>query len=402
MRKYRIFGVIITCVVAAVMASPIQAGSFYSSRGVGILRYFVSGPAAGMGGVGLAITSPMTINFLNPATLVTVPVTNLSANFLHENVGISGVTGDARISDTNIAGFQFVIPIQRNLANIALGVSQYSTIEYNFQADGENDGNPFKESVSGEGGINTGFFSLALRPVGNLYFGVSGLFYFGRLRNIWRVDYESSDLKDTNDEVSDTFTAGNFRVGVLYRITQNWNVAAVVTPPVTIDATREIDTKFSDFTDLPDNDIKIPVAFGFGTAYKFEDKLTVGMDVYVERWSQSNFQNQGIVNDSKRVGFGVEYLSGSSPQSGYLSRVAYRAGFYYRDLGLEDPVGHKVTEIFGSIGLGLPIRWKAGRIDLALEGGRRGSLNSNPVRETVIRVTGTVSLGERWFYRGQK
>ncbi len=76
-----------------------------------------------------------------------------------------------------------------------------------------------------------------------------------------------------------------------------------------------------------------------------------------------------------------------------------RAGIYYKILGLEEPVGEKVTEIFATIGLGLPIKWSAGRLDLALETGRRGSSSQNPFRENVIRFTGSITVGEKWFLR---
>ena len=59
--------VLILLIFGAVFNS-LEAQSFYSSRGIGLVRYFVSGRSAGMAGVGLALTDNLTVSFLNPAS----------------------------------------------------------------------------------------------------------------------------------------------------------------------------------------------------------------------------------------------------------------------------------------------------------------------------------------------
>ncbi|MCG8604747.1 hypothetical protein MJD09_07095, partial [bacterium] len=149
-----------------------------------------------------------------------------------------------------------------------------------------------------------------------------------------------------------------------------------------------------------DKNLEVPVTIGFGTSVRVFDKLLVGADYLRQNWS--GVESTSYVNDSQRLGVGVEYFPGGSRLDSYWSKVAYRAGFYYKDMGLEDPLGEKVTEFLGSLGLGLPVKWSAARIDLALEAGRRGSMSKNPFRENIIRFTATVSVGERWFFRGGK
>ena len=79
--------------------------------------------------------------------------------------------------------------------------------------------------------------------------------------------------------------------------------------------------------------------------------------------------------------------------------MAFRAGFYYNNLGLEDPIGEAVTEKFFTFGLGLPIKWNAGRVDLSFAFGQRGNLSSNPFKENVGKFGISVTVGERWFLR---
>jgi len=135
-----------------------------------------------------------------------------------------------------------------------------------------------------------------------------------------------------------------------------------------------------------------------GTAFFLSRKLLIAADYYVERWS--DVEASSYVNDSQRIGVGFEYSGrGTGLASSYWSKMAFRAGFYYRDLGIEAPVGDSVTEVFGTIGVGFPMKWSASRIDLSLEFGQRGSLPDNPFKENVIRFSGSITVGERWFYR---
>jgi len=395
--KFKIITVIILLFISSV-----QAGSFYSSKGIGLVRYFVSGRSVGMGGVGLAISEKFSVNYLNPATLVAIPITQISANFLHEAVDAKSSSQDGSISDTNVSGFQFVIPIKQNKVVISLGLSPFSSIEYSFTSSDSIGEKSFTENISGDGGVNTGFFSFSIGVTRNLYLGITGLLHFGRLRNFWNVDFDDSSglIDDTSDEVARSFTAGNFRIGLLYKIGSSWSIAGVLMPPVTLDANKEVISRFGKFDDFPDTDLEIPLAFGVGTAFKLGKKLLAGADFYFQKWS--DFGQDGFRNDSKRIGVGVEYFGNGSREDSYFSRVAYKAGFFYRDLGIEDPIGKKVTELFGTIGIGFPIKWSAAKIDLALEAGRRGSLSSNPIKESIIRVSGTITVGERWFYRGSR
>ena len=381
------------------IASPLFGGSFYSSKGIGLVFHFVSGRSVGMGGVGLSLTEPLTVNYLNPATIVAIPLVTLSGNFLHEATDLKSTTQDAYISDTNVSGFQLVVPLKKERIALAIGANPYSGIEYDFSGRDSMGTKSYTEFVSADGGVNTGFLTLAVQPVKNLYVGVSGLFYFGTLRNIWRIVFDSTQFLNTQDEVSRSFTAGNVRFGFLYRALPFWNIGGVLTPGITLDAnTTIILRRITEFTDLPDTKIDLPLSFGLGTSFDIARKLTVGVDYYTQFWS--NVNEGGFTNDSQRIALGLEFSGRGGVRDSYLSRMAFRAGFFYHDLGLVEDSGEKVTEFFGSLGVGMPIKWAAARLDLSLEAGKRGSLAINTFRETVIRFTGSITVGERWFYRG--
>ncbi|NIU91220.1 hypothetical protein GWN60_10935, partial [candidate division KSB1 bacterium] len=331
----------------ACIVSPIHGGSFYSSKGIGLVRYFTSGRAAGMGGVGLSFGDNLTVNYLNPATLVDLSLTTINGNFLHESADLKSLSQDANITDSNIFGVQFAIPLKQNRITMALGVNPYSTVDFSFL----NSEPTRTETVSGDGGVNTAFFSLAVRPFDKLSLGVTGLFYFGVLRNIYRVDFVDPEFFDTRDEVAQSFTAGNVRFGIVFEILPDWNIGGVFSPSVTLDANKTVTLRgVAKFSDFADRDLEIPLAFGGGTSIEFAKKLLFGVDFYLQKWSE--FGIDGLVNNSVRIGAGIEYSARGDQRDSFFSRTAYRAGIFYRDLGIEEPMGEEVTELFGSVGLG--------------------------------------------------
>jgi len=171
-----------------------------------------------MGGVGLALTDALTVSFLNPASLSALPLSTISGNFRHSVADLKNSSQEASITDTNVSGVQFVIPLKQNRVAVSLGLNPYSSIEVSFTDEILSDGTPRLETVSYDGGLSTGFLSLSIRPFNRLYLGATGLFYFGLLRNIQRVDFTSPDFLDTQAELSQSVTGLNVRLGVIFKI----------------------------------------------------------------------------------------------------------------------------------------------------------------------------------------
>jgi len=378
------------------------AQSYYSQRGLGLVNHYVSGRSQSMGGIGLASTDKLSVNYLNPAALTNLPITYISGQFRHESVGLESHDQDGVFSDTNVMGAQFHIPLKRESISLGLGLMPYSTIDFSFESRSANsiDGNVYDRFLEGDGGINTVFLSFAFKPFSRLSVGATSLFYFGTLRTLERVIFPTtSAYTNARIEVSDDFTAVNIRFGMQFKVTQSWAVGAVFTPSLSVNGNKSVFLRnIANLEDIKTIGIEMPASIGVGTNVYITKKFLVGMDYYLRKWSDLEFD--GYTSDSHRVGFGAEFSGrGNSINSSYWSRMAVRAGFYFADLGLEDPVGDSVTERFFTFGLGIPIKWNAGRIDLSFEVGQRGTLSNNPMEENIVRVSAGITVGERWFLR---
>ena len=187
---------------------PVQSQSFYSIKGVGLVDYFVSGRSEGMGGVGLALVDRMTLNYMNPAALAELSLAYISGNFVHQGVDLSGSVQDASLSNTSVGGLQFAIPLKSGRVSLAVGLQPFSTIEYEFSDANILGEQTFTEIVNGDGGVNSAFLTFAVKPTNRLYVGISGIYHFGVLRNKWRVLFDSANFRNTQDEVSRSFTKG--------------------------------------------------------------------------------------------------------------------------------------------------------------------------------------------------
>jgi hypothetical protein len=380
-----------------VMFGPAAAQSFYSTHGLGLTNYFVSGKSIGMGGTGLAFFEDMTPNYLNPAALTALSVTTMSGNLVHEATDLTSAADKATETNTDVQGLQFSFPLKADRAAFSMALMPFSSIGYSAQGMGDRDGKTYSEDVSGTGGLNVGVISLAISPFRRLTLGISGLYYFGQLRNRWQVDFTDDNLTDARDEVSRSVRGPNYRLGILARITPRLSVGGVFSPSRSLGTTKRIQLiNRLEFRDYVNEDADIPLVFGIGTFFSASRKLQLALDFYTERWSQSNVSELGYVNASKRVGFGLDFASRR------LAPQFVSFGFYYRDLGLEVPAQAKVTELFVTFGLGMPIKWALARLDLSLEVGKRGSKTSNPFEEMVVKFTGSVTVGEKWFQGGRR
>ncbi len=390
--------VVTVCLVGPYLLAPVVwAGSYYSSSGIGLVHHFVSARSQGMGGVGLATPELLTVNFMNPASLPGLPLTMLSANFFHSSTEVTTARQSGRVTDTNPFGFQFVVPLAQDVAGIAIGLNSYSTMEFSYE---ETRGSVV-ESVSGKGGVQTAFFSLGIRPIKKLYLGVSVLYFFGTVGNRWTLDFPTgSRQRDTRSENTFSLSGAGLRFGAIFQITSAWHVGAVWTPSVDVSGKRFVGFEnVNEFSDFPEEEASVPASFGLGTSLEIGKKFLVAVDYFTRRWEKVNVLN--YTKPSQRIGVGFEFSAKGGPFSSFLSRTAFRAGAFYRDLGLERPEGKSVKEVAGTVGLGLPIRWHAARLDFGLQFGKRGS-SDNVFQENFISLYGGITLGSKWFQRRKR
>jgi hypothetical protein len=143
----------------------------------------------------------------------------------------------------------------------------------------------------------------------------------------------------------------------------------------------------------------IPMSFGVGGAYSYDNRLTVGLDLTYQVWSKVPFMgNEDAFVDRTKISLGAEYLPDPLGRS-ILKRIKYRAGAYF-NAPYYKLDGVRASKEWGlSVGLSVPIIRSRSYINISGQYARVNGQTANFIHENQLRVNIGVTFNERWFYK---
>jgi hypothetical protein len=388
-------------------ASLYAGGSVYSRFGIGDLTLFGSSRLYAMGNTGLSLYGDGFINRLNPAGLAGISETRISGSFEYQNFTSKDNLGTGTFARGDFQGLAFAIPIDREHgATLLFETTPYSTVRYAIERTDNQLGAISHQRFFGSGGLTT----LGLGgsyAVGNRFFvGAKMNYLFGGIRQLSTINFEDdsytdSELQRARYHSGFTFTLGAIvhGFGQLSPSLQPLSLGLVLSTPARLKVREEL---FHSIGSNPDtirigsSSLTIPLAWGIGLSYLFSERYIVAGDLNIQHWSSENFpEPQSVtIRESLRLSMGFEALPERNATA-YLSRIAYRAGISYHSTYIK--VGtQSIDELIVAGGLGLPIGPNS-RLNLGLQVGTRGTTNVQ--RDTIVRLSLTLSGSEAWFIR---
>ncbi len=354
-----------------------------------------------MGGIGLALTDTVYAYFLNPATMGRLNFTRIQGDFLYERASVNLAGGSGLFQDANVNSLTLAVPVKHGYV-FALGVQPYSRSEFEFNQSRNDSVNSYTEILRGTGGVNELYVAFAA-TFGAVRVGATADFYFGRINRVWRVNFTSSALHNTEDVTNNHLTGLGLHFGAQTQVGK-WMFGAATGLPARLNVGTELTTASGFTGETIDSKLKLPLWWGAGFGYAPNRHWLLGADWRTQRWSTVEANEllgaRGV--DSYDLGFGFEATPSFDALDGYFKRVSYRVGAAFRQLPYEDPAGEKIKEWTATFGLGLPFSRGYNRIDLALEIGKRGSLSTNSVEENIVMIRAAIVGSERWFQRGPR
>jgi hypothetical protein len=175
----------------------------------------------------------------------------------------------------------------------------------------------------------------------------------------------------------------------------------VIETPTSLDISEEhfSSTALSyDTTSTRYGSADIPLLVSFGTSYTFSDRYTVAADVATQSWG--NAKSFGVhpqeLRNSLRAGAGIE-LAPRKDANSYFSHIVYRAGFFY-DASYLQINNQGIDGMFLTAGLGLPIGPES-HLNLGFQFGVQGTTSNGLQKDTIFRLTASISGSELWFVR---
>ncbi|KAA6320119.1 hypothetical protein EZS27_030066 [termite gut metagenome] len=146
-------------------------------------------------------------------------------------------------------------------------------------------------------------------------------------------------------------------------------------------------------------DFGIPLSIGGGLMYIYDDRLTVGMDYRLEKWSEVSYMNDAnAFCDRSVIALGAEYLPGYTGRS-YFSLIKYRLGAYY-SLPYYNIGGIRAAKEYGITGgFALPLPRARSLLSISVQYIKVNGQSINTLDENYLRLNIGLTFNERWFFK---
>ena len=277
----------------------------YSMFGAGRTESRGTGTNASMGGVGIALSSKNTLNFVNPASYTGID----SLNFLFESgITLKYTQYQADNKRRNL--------LNGNLGYLAMGtkltpwwgasvgINSYSRVGYTIHTTDQLEGTlvSYPKTFSGHGGITRFYFGNSILLFKRLSLGVNASYLQGMIQQdekldasglpvitLSNVDYISNFMVDYGLQLKILKSKYNLTLGLIYNQQQNLSSVSKEIISNNRDSTT-VNTKDSEFI--------IPARYGIGLAFEKPDKFRV-----VNQVQQPAFEDphQSEIFDRRRV-----------------------------------------------------------------------------------------------------
>lgn len=391
---------IMPAIIVIVFRSDAIAGTIHSSKGLGSPFRFPHTRSMGMGGLCIATSNPMIISRINPAGLYRLQNTRISVQYFFERNRYAETDAKALSQYSNLDGFTFGVPLGGGLF-ISAALQPITRMDFNLALDAELMGYPYTKSVQGSGGLNAFALSVAFAPMRTLSFGLSAQYYFGKIEEKWIVAYDGIDFIPSGEQFITQNSGMGFAAGFVFWPIRQLSLGAMISPQIQLKTKTDIVHAYSNTPETREGSIDFPMSWGFGFNYHFGQIGLIGIQ-YTERdWTRMTYEQDPFEGLCKTTHFAVgsEIQFSRNPTDPLFKRLAYRIGGSYQPYFSKDANGKSIREMMLTFGIGWPMFMNVAQIDLAVQVGKRGSISSNDFSEKLIRVSLSLTGGERWFIR---
>jgi len=399
----------VTSVAAAYTTSAQESMSPYSRFGYGLLNNNATSSQRQMGSVGYAMNSGRQINVMNPASYAAID----TLTFLFD-MGLDFTALKSKEGSTNETryggGLEYLtmqFPIGRYLG-ASIGLLPFSSVGYAFGSKIENG----SSTRQGTGGINQAYLGLSGKPFKGFTLGFNVSYLFGNtLNDVYVTSTSSTALFEQVIDVRDW----RLQLGVQYSFNINprnrLTLGAVFSPSKTLLGNARVIKYDVTSNETPDtvssmklkNNYSLPVTWGGGINWQWDNRLTVEADLTYQPWSKAKFAKfdnfiATRFEDRWQIGLGAEFVP--SPRGSYIKRIAYRAGGFYNHDYMK--VGDNSVREYGiSCGFGLPTPAGKTVVNLGFEYRRRQASPDPLLKENYFNITLGVNFNELWFFQSR-
>ena len=425
--KHTLCALLLTMVTGVAIAQN-NTNSPYTRYGYGDLSDQSFGNSKAMGGIAFGLRDGAQINPLNPASYTAID----SLTFLFEG-GVSlqnmNVSGGGEKRNAKNSSFDYLAMQFRLHPKIAMsiGLLPFSNIGYSvsdIQTNEDKTLNTYR-SFSGEGGLHQLYVGLGVKVLKNFSIGANASYLWGdidRTRTVLFPEVSEAYYYRQTSGVS----ISNYKLDFGMQYTQTIGKKHLITLGMVYSPKHRIADSYSIVTQMLSNQssivsstalkpnaiLELPNAFGVGFTYKYDSRLTVGLDYSLQQWSKARFGLETKVADEIQLDFdktydycdrhkisvGAEYIPNLIGRS-YLSHIKYRLGAYYTTPYYKID-GKKAAREYGvTAGFGLPVPRSRSILSVSGQFVHVSGQEAALVNENIFRVSIGLTFNERWFFK---
>lgn len=415
----RMIALLIIITTLACSARATGGGSMYSSLGIGDLTGGLSVRNLGMGYTGVALSSNSALNLNSPASWAGIMRTQLEAGATYQGFSSTDGINSRYIADITLLDAKVGFPISpEHGITLVGGFTRYSNVDFDTYEQGIGytaaDTIPYSIHHQGNGGLGLGKLGLSYSPFSWLSVGASFDYYFGSIHYTRTFAPTSTSYLGAQFSEITSYHGPGGTFGVMITgfpwITPSLNTLSVGASVSTrSDVTTSSQTTLgfgSDPTNYPtemdtaatvEGATIIPLSYTVGVAYVAASRYVIAADFAAQLWRQSaiNGVTPSDLGNSSRIGIGFERTPSRDANASWAERVALRLGANYGTLYYR-PQETAIRQWLVTGGATLPLS-RTSRLAIAIEYGARGTTTDGLIRDRILRLTASVSLGEQWF-----
>ncbi|OQP54354.1 hypothetical protein A4H97_23010 [Niastella yeongjuensis] len=388
----------------------------YSAYGIGEIQDQDPDRSSGMGYTSTALLA--TPGFLinkNPASLI-----GLERSLAQVDLALIGKTvtfkGDAITTDNNkakdlvIKRISVSAKINKHWAS-SIGFKPYTLVNYSYTAQKSIEGSnaTYTGLYDGNGGLHNIFWNNAFAVGKHLALGLRSNFIFGSINQIETLQGVTLSTPIIS-QITNYYSGFRFEGGAIYgnRISKNWkfSVGGKVTTKTDLDVSKTLTVQegtsvVESNKDLGDDKFTLPWQYDAGIALVNKGRTTFTVDYSRANW---NGMNPGgttwTMVDRDRYSAGVQF-SNQVQRYGLVAEKSYfQAGLFTGQSYLQVK-GQQIKEMGATLGYGGYVS-RGLAFHLAAEGGTRGTMANNLVKETYFQFTLALSYREVLYSKGRK
>ena len=392
-----------------------NTNSPYTRYGLGQLVDQGSGNSKAMGGIAYGLRDKSHVNFANPASYTAID----SLTFIFDGgIALQNTNFDDGTMKRNAKNSSFdYVAMQFRLAKwagMSVGMLPYSNVGYSMSDYYENPNSSEHSTTvtySGDGGLHQLYVGLGLKIFKNLSVGTNISYLWGDITHN-RVQSFPLSSTDLPVQTITNMSVKSYKVDVGVQYTQQFGkkheatIGATFSPGHSLSNESSVQqylgTSETGMTGAESDTVMtcgIPMSYGVGIAYKYDNRLTIGADFTYQKWSSVDFMNRvNALRNRTKIAVGAEYIPNLMGRN-YLAYVRYRVGAYYSQPYYEIEKLDKIREYGVTAGFGLPIPRTRSVVSLSAQYVHTKGEGMTFLTENTLRLCIGITFNERWFFK---